>query len=170
MMFLLQKSPRRPEVNEEREGAQRPLRRRSRLVLLGLVAGRETRCTGVSSPSRARGIQMCRARFPFPRAKILPAHPSTEPLFPTSASTTASAVARAEDDGAATTAEPDGSEAAAVPNDAAVRKASGMAAAAAGITAGRGNGDAAYPSLRLEPQVRRCAGFFHDWVWHCWDG
>ena len=78
MMFFLRKTPHRPEVNEEREGARRLARRRSLLVLPGLVAGRETRCTGMSSPSQARGIQMWRARFPFPRAKILPARPSTE--------------------------------------------------------------------------------------------
>ena len=50
MMFFLRKTPHRPELNEEREGARRLARRRSRLVLPGLVAGRETRCTGVSSP------------------------------------------------------------------------------------------------------------------------
>ena len=78
MMFFLRKTPHRPELNEEREGARRLARRRSRLVLPGLVAGRETRCTGVSSPSQVRGIQMWRTRFPFPRVKILPARPSTE--------------------------------------------------------------------------------------------
>jgi len=69
-MFFLRKTPHRPEVNEEREGARRLARRRSRLVLPGLVAGREKRCTGVSSPSQARGIQMWRARFLFPRRNI----------------------------------------------------------------------------------------------------